>query len=72
MSSFFLKLDVLCNGEIMGKDHTMEFIYMTRWRLRGENVSTFIIFTCICVCLCRDGFLYRVCMASWLGPKGVL
>lgn len=34
-----LKLDVLCNGEIMGKDHTMEFIYMTRWRLRGENVN---------------------------------
>uniref|UniRef100_A0A8C4RPG9 Polycomb group ring finger 5b n=1 Tax=Erpetoichthys calabaricus TaxID=27687 RepID=A0A8C4RPG9_ERPCA len=33
------ELDVLCNGEIMGKDHTMEFIYMTRWRLRGENVS---------------------------------
>ncbi|RLW03995.1 hypothetical protein DV515_00005962, partial [Chloebia gouldiae] len=31
------ELDVLCNGEIMGKDHTMEFIYMTRWRLRGEN-----------------------------------
>uniref|UniRef100_A0A671K469 Polycomb group RING finger protein 5-B-like n=1 Tax=Sinocyclocheilus anshuiensis TaxID=1608454 RepID=A0A671K469_9TELE len=36
-SSF--ELDVLCNGEIMGKDHTMEFIYMTRWRLRGENVN---------------------------------
>ncbi|XP_014350227.1 polycomb group RING finger protein 5-B isoform X2 [Latimeria chalumnae] len=31
------ELDVLCNGEIMGKDHTMEFIYMTRWRLGGEN-----------------------------------
>uniref|UniRef100_A0A8C5MUL2 Polycomb group ring finger 5 n=1 Tax=Leptobrachium leishanense TaxID=445787 RepID=A0A8C5MUL2_9ANUR len=31
------ELDVLCNGEIMGKDHTMEFIYMTRWRLRGDN-----------------------------------
>ncbi|XP_073650303.1 polycomb group RING finger protein 5 isoform X1 [Tursiops truncatus] len=33
------ELDVLCNGEIMGKDHTMEFIYMTRWRLRGENYA---------------------------------
>ncbi|XP_030058909.1 polycomb group RING finger protein 5 isoform X2 [Microcaecilia unicolor] len=31
------ELDVLCNGEIMGKDHTMEFIYMTRWRLRSET-----------------------------------
>lgn len=33
-----LQLDVLCNGEIMGRDHTLEFIYMTRWRLHGENV----------------------------------
>uniref|UniRef100_A0A3P9MUJ5 Polycomb group ring finger 5a n=1 Tax=Poecilia reticulata TaxID=8081 RepID=A0A3P9MUJ5_POERE len=33
------ELDVLCNGEIMGRDHTLEFIYMTRWRLHGENVS---------------------------------
>uniref|UniRef100_A0A7N6BAK3 RING-type domain-containing protein n=1 Tax=Anabas testudineus TaxID=64144 RepID=A0A7N6BAK3_ANATE len=32
------ELDVLCNGEIMGRDHTLEFIYMTRWRLHGENV----------------------------------
>lgn len=44
---FFLKLDVLCNGEIMGKDHTMEFIYMTRWRLRGENVNCFYIYLCV-------------------------
>ena len=43
----FLKLDVLCNGEIMGKDHTMEFIYMTRWRLRGENVNRFYIYLCV-------------------------
>ncbi|XP_071250444.1 polycomb group RING finger protein 5-B-like isoform X2 [Salvelinus alpinus] len=32
-----VKLDVLCNGEIMGKDHTLEFIYMTRWRLHSDN-----------------------------------
>ncbi|KAJ6653587.1 hypothetical protein lerEdw1_009085 [Lerista edwardsae] len=43
-SFFLLKLDVLCNGEIMGKDHTMEFIYMTRWRLRGENVNKHFLF----------------------------
>ncbi|MBZ3876110.1 Polycomb group RING finger protein 5 [Sciurus carolinensis] len=41
------ELDVLCNGEIMGKDHTMEFIYMTRWRLRGENVNCFYIYLCV-------------------------
>lgn len=32
------QLDVLCNGEIMGRDHTLEFIYMTRWRLHRDNV----------------------------------
>ncbi|KAM9325019.1 polycomb group RING finger protein 5 [Gastrophryne carolinensis] len=37
------ELDVLCNGEIMGKDHTMEFIYMTRWRLRGENTYPMVL-----------------------------
>lgn len=35
------ELDVLCNGEIMGKDHTLEFIYRTRWRLQGESVSAY-------------------------------
>lgn len=24
----------MCNGEIMGKDHTLEFVYMTRWRIK--------------------------------------
>ncbi|KAM6951594.1 polycomb group RING finger protein 5-B-like [Aplochiton taeniatus] len=37
------ELDVLCNGEIMGKDHTMEFIYMTRWRLRGESAYPMVL-----------------------------
>ncbi|XP_077057312.1 polycomb group RING finger protein 5-B isoform X2 [Siphateles boraxobius] len=43
MGENIVKLDVLCNGEIMGKDHTMEFIYMTRWRLRGENVYPMVL-----------------------------
>ncbi|ROJ78892.1 Polycomb group RING finger protein 5-A [Anabarilius grahami] len=34
------ELDVLCNGEIMGKDHTLEFIYRTRWRLQGDSTTT--------------------------------
>ncbi|KAM6956579.1 polycomb group RING finger protein 5-B-like [Aplochiton taeniatus] len=37
------ELDVLCNGEIMGKDHTLEFIYMTRWRLHGENTYPMVL-----------------------------
>uniref|UniRef100_A0A8B9Y209 Polycomb group RING finger protein 5 n=1 Tax=Bos mutus grunniens TaxID=30521 RepID=A0A8B9Y209_BOSMU len=51
------ELDVLCNGEIMGKDHTMEFIYMTRWRLRGEN---FRCLNCSASQVCsQDGPLYQ-------------
>ncbi|XP_046851438.1 polycomb group RING finger protein 5-B-like isoform X3 [Xenia sp. Carnegie-2017] len=34
------EVDILCNGEIMGKDHTLEFIYMTRWRLKSEHLLT--------------------------------
>lgn len=29
-----LDLDILCNDEILGKDHTLEFIKMTRWRTK--------------------------------------
>ncbi|KAJ7324157.1 hypothetical protein JRQ81_017177 [Phrynocephalus forsythii] len=51
------ELDVLCNGEIMGKDHTMEFIYMTRWRLRGEN---FRCQNCSSSQVCsQDGSVYQ-------------
>ncbi|CAH3025776.1 unnamed protein product [Porites evermanni] len=24
----------MCNGEIMGKDYTLEFVYTTRWRIK--------------------------------------
>ena len=27
-------VDILCNGELMGRHHTLEFIYMTRWRYK--------------------------------------
>ncbi|XP_061645055.1 polycomb group RING finger protein 5-B isoform X4 [Phyllopteryx taeniolatus] len=37
------ELDVLCNGEIMGRDHTMEFIYMTRWRLHADNTYPMVL-----------------------------
>ncbi len=30
------EVDILCNGEIMGKHHTLEFIYMTRWRFMDD------------------------------------
>ncbi|XP_034040981.1 polycomb group RING finger protein 5-B-like isoform X2 [Thalassophryne amazonica] len=41
--SCHVQLDVLCNGEIMGRDHTLEFIYMTRWRLHGENTYPMVL-----------------------------
>lgn len=32
----------------MGRDHTLEFIYMTRWRLHGDNVShPHFLFVCL-------------------------
>lgn len=37
------ELDVLCNGEIMGKDHTLEFIYRTRWRLQEESAYPMVL-----------------------------
>ena len=29
----------MCNGEIMGKDHTLEFVYMTRWRVKVREYA---------------------------------
>lgn len=31
----------------------MEFIYMTRWRLRGENVNCFYIYLCVYLVICH-------------------
>lgn len=28
------KVDILCNDELLGKDHTLKFVYVTRWRFR--------------------------------------
>lgn len=28
------KLDILCNEEILGKDHTLKFVVVTRWRFK--------------------------------------
>jgi len=34
------QVEVMCNGEIMGKDHTLEFVFMTRWRVTGNAILT--------------------------------
>ncbi|ALC44492.1 l-3-73Ah [Drosophila busckii] len=31
---FYLQIDILCNEELLGKDHTLKFVYVTRWRFR--------------------------------------
>ncbi|KAK7595174.1 hypothetical protein V9T40_001607 [Parthenolecanium corni] len=28
-------VDVLCNNELLGKDHTLKFVYVTRWRFQN-------------------------------------
>lgn len=30
----FAQVDILCNDELLGKDHTLKFVYVTRWRFR--------------------------------------
>lgn len=34
------QVEVMCNGEIMGKDHTLEFVFMTRWRVKDSTILT--------------------------------
>ncbi|XP_071073883.1 polycomb group RING finger protein 3 isoform X6 [Dasypus novemcinctus] len=34
--SSFNELDILCNEEILGKDHTLKFVVVTRWRFKME------------------------------------
>lgn len=37
----WFQVEVMCNGEIMGKDHTLEFVFMTRWRIQvNEGKAT--------------------------------
>ena len=31
---FHFQVDVLCNDELLGKDHTLKFVCMTRWRFK--------------------------------------
>lgn len=34
----FKEIDILCNEEILGKDHTLKFVAVTRWRSRDTPV----------------------------------
>ncbi|KAK2488797.1 hypothetical protein MC885_008673 [Smutsia gigantea] len=37
--SSFNELDILCNEEILGKDHTLKFVVVTRWRFKLMRLS---------------------------------
>jgi len=30
----YREVDILCNDELLGKDHTLKFVYVTRWRFK--------------------------------------
>ncbi|KAG4070639.1 hypothetical protein HA402_013559 [Bradysia odoriphaga] len=30
----YKEVDILCNDELLGKDHTLKFVYITRWRFK--------------------------------------
>ncbi|XP_019410397.1 PREDICTED: polycomb group RING finger protein 3 isoform X5 [Crocodylus porosus] len=34
------QLDILCNEEILGKDHTLKFVVVTRWRFKKTSAMT--------------------------------
>ncbi|EMP38545.1 Polycomb group RING finger protein 3 [Chelonia mydas] len=40
--SSFNELDILCNEEILGKDHTLKFVVVTRWRFKVRHNCFFI------------------------------
>nr|CAD7256528.1 unnamed protein product [Timema shepardi] len=33
-TKLFRDIDILCNDELLGKDHTLKFVFVTRWRSR--------------------------------------
>lgn len=40
---FSLQLDILCNEEILGKDHTLKFVVVTRWRFKVRPCKGWIV-----------------------------
>ncbi|XP_063221215.1 polycomb group RING finger protein 3 isoform X2 [Bacillus rossius redtenbacheri] len=35
----YRNIDILCNNELLGKDHTLKFVYVTRWRFRDGPIK---------------------------------
>lgn len=35
----YTEIDTLCNDELLGKDHTLKFVYVTRWRFQNPPLT---------------------------------
>ena len=40
---FSFQVDILCNDELLGKDHMLKFIVATRWRIDVSFCAVYII-----------------------------
>ena len=36
---YLQEIDVLCDGEYIPKDHTLKFVYVTRWRTKPSPLK---------------------------------
>ncbi|XP_040078879.1 polycomb group RING finger protein 3 isoform X2 [Ixodes scapularis] len=37
----YKEVEILCNQEILGKDHTLKFVYVTRWRFKDPPLKLY-------------------------------
>lgn len=37
----YKEIEILCNQEILGKDHTLKFVYVTRWRFKEPPLKLY-------------------------------
>lgn len=39
LNQCYFQIDILCNDELLGKDHTLKFVYVTRWRFQNPPLT---------------------------------
>ncbi|CAB3375140.1 polycomb group RING finger protein 3 isoform X2 [Cloeon dipterum] len=35
----YKEIDIFCNDELLGKDHTLKFVFLTRWRFKEQPIK---------------------------------
>lgn len=35
----FAKVDILCNGHLLGKEHSLKYVFVTHWRFKESHLS---------------------------------